>query len=108
MKSPYLLINDAAVGYLLGYSYMSTYGDGNYSGMLDFWRSNPAAMSALSLSIAVPISLAALVYLWSMDNWSKHPFVQKLMPYASNGLWRHVAGDINTEFRRYFVHTELY
>ncbi len=65
--------------------------------MLSFWDANPTALLALSVSVAGLISAAALVYYWSLDNWASHPFVAKLAPY---GLWRTVAGDINTEFRR--------
>ncbi len=88
-------------GYLIGYSYFTTHMDGRYASMLGFWKANPTALSALSLSVALLLSAAALVYYWSLDNWSGHPFVHKLMPYATNGLWRRVVGDINTEFRRW-------
>lgn len=88
------------LGFLIGYSYLSSNVDANYPSMLSFWQNNPAAMGLLNLSIVVPISVAALVYFWSVDNWSRHPFVKRLQPYATNGLWRHVAGDINAEFRR--------
>ncbi len=87
-------------GYLAGYCYFTSYVDGHYPSMRAFWQSNPTALSALSLAIATPIAMAVLVYYWSIDNWSRHPFVSKFLPFASDGQWRQVAGDINTEFRR--------
>ena len=84
--------------YLLIYGHLSSPDDGAF---LSYFSSSPASLYALTAAAALPLLALALAYNWSLDNWSGHPFVSRLAPYAAAGSWRNVAGNINTEFRRY-------
>jgi hypothetical protein len=88
--------------YIVGYSYFTTYIDGNHlsiGAFLAFW---PSVQILLTLSLVFPIAVVALVNFWKVDNNAAHPFVKKFRPYLSptRPLWSDVAKDINTEFRR--------
>jgi len=90
------------VVYILGYSYMSAHVDGQYQNMLQLWRQNERMLQALSWSLTVAISVVGLVYFWSLDNWSRHPYVRKLRSFSDSGDgggWRRLASRLNAEFR---------
>ncbi len=92
---------DLLLGYLLGYGYFTTYVDNNYDSILSFWALNSFVQLLLALAIGLLFSAAAVASYWKHDNWSEHPFVDKLKVYCTSGrTWRDVVADINTEFRR--------
>ena len=51
---------------------------------------DPYYSAVLTLSCLLPLTLALYIAFWSMDGWSNHPMVKKILPYASNGLWKDV------------------
>lgn len=56
-----------------------------------------------NLCLLLPLFTTAIVFLWTSANWQTHPLVKSLSKYAannSNGQWKDVAAEINTEFRR--------
>lgn len=89
------------LGYLLGYSYFTSVIDGNHGSMTEFWNHWPIFWNTLLLSVLLPVSVASLIWFWSLDGWRRHPFVKKLQIYTTNNsTWRDVSADIETEFRR--------
>ena len=88
--------------FIVGYSYFTTYVDGNHPSVTDFLDHWPFVKVALSVSLVVSLAVAALAYRWQLGDLSAHPFAKKFRPYLTPTLplWSDVAKDINTEFRR--------
>lgn len=87
-------------GYMFGYSYFVTV-DKNYSTMIDFWTAWPTFFNIMIASATVSLAFISLVWIWSLNNWERHPFVSRLKVYASaSSGWRQVVADVETEFRR--------
>jgi len=82
--------------YLVGRFYFSIVVDGQYDGLFALWKENSWMLQAFSLSITLLVSSLVVVYYWSLDNWSGHPYVKALSLY---GEWRRVASSLNVEFR---------
>lgn len=54
------------------------------------------------LSVALPILSVFVICYWSRNNWENHPICKNLKNYCNNNLeWGSVAGDVNTEYRRF-------
>jgi len=87
------------LGYLLGYSYITTVIDENYSSMDDFWRNWPIIWNILVLTVLLNLALISLVWYWRITGWSSHPLVTRLQLYNPDN-WSSLAADIDTEFRR--------
>ena len=58
-----------------------------FSAFLDAYPFYP---TILTLTCLLPLTLALYIAFWSMDQWSNHPMVKKIMPYATEGLWKDV------------------
>ena len=89
--------------YIVGYSYFTTYVDGNHPSVTDFLDHWPLVKVALTVSLVVSLGVFALAYCrWHLGDLSAHPFAKKFRPYLTPTLplWSDVAKDINTEFRR--------
>ena len=88
--------------FLSGYTYFTTYVDGNHDSLTEFLDHWPLVKVVFSVSLVVSLSVAALAYRWQLGDRSAHPFAEKFRPYltATLPLWSDVAKDINTEFRR--------
>ncbi|XP_023344212.1 transmembrane protein 129 [Eurytemora carolleeae] len=85
-------------GYLIGYSYVTTQLDGNYSSMTLFWRAWPQMLNGLVVSVLIPAALLSLVWYWYTTGWKDHPLVKKMRIYSED--WKSLSKDLNTEFRR--------
>ncbi len=85
---------------MLGYVFNFVMDEAPYANASEYWRVVTILQLMFAAATALVLGAVGWAHFWSMDNWSKHPFVYRLAPYASRGLWRPVAADINTEFRR--------
>lgn len=95
-----LLLNSfLPLGYLMGYSYFTSVVDGNHPSMWTFWEYWPVFRAILGVAALLPLGVLSLVWYWQATGWESHPFVRKLNLYAG-GNWRHLAADLDTEFRR--------
>jgi len=86
------------LGYFLGYSYLSVVMDHSHHTMEHFWQDNPLFWDGFMVSILLPLTVATLVWWWSLQGWSRHPFLSALQPYTQS--WTQLAADLETEFRR--------
>ena len=76
--------------YLLSYWLMSVQMDQSFpsfSAFLDYYSFYSVL---LSLTCLIPLTLALYIAFWFLDHGSHHPMVKKILPYATNGLWRDV------------------
>jgi len=87
--------------YLLGYTYFAFMENPNGWDEKTF---QPEVASATSwyfiVSVMMIVTASSIVFSWSINNWSHHPFVKKLSKYCVNNSWTDVVKDINNEFRR--------
>jgi len=86
------------IAYFLGYSYLSVVMDHSHPSMASFWEESPWFFQFTLISLLLPITALTLLWYWSLNGWSKHPFTSSLLPY--NSSWTSLAADIETEFRR--------
>lgn len=66
--------------------------------------------SFVTFALTVPFITGAVVYIWKLNNWRRHPIAENLRKYCNaDANWERVAADINAEFRRYLENkTEMY
>lgn len=90
------------VVFLSGYTYFTTYVDGNHDSASEFFDHWPLVKVVFTASLVVSLAVAAMAYRWQLGDRSAHPFAEKFRPYLTETLplWSDVAKDINTEFRR--------
>ena len=84
-------------GYLLGYTYFSAL-DGDYEHVSDVLEETDLLLNLLAASVLLPLLSLTAAWLWSLNDWARHPFVSVLTTYAAD--WRQVARDVEREFRR--------
>jgi len=87
-------------GYLMGYSYFTTYLDRNYPNIATFWENWPTFYYLIICACVLPVIASSIAWFWSLNDWERHPFVAKLKLYQRDCSWRQVAADVETEFRR--------
>lgn len=86
------------LGYFLGYAYLSTALDLSHGSMEQFWQETPVFYNSFLVSLLLPLTALSLVWYWSLNSWSHHPFLSSLRLYSSD--WSSLAADVETEFRR--------
>jgi len=84
-------------GYLLGYTYFSAL-DGDYEHVSDVLEESNLLLNLLAASVLLPLLSLTAAWLWSLNDWARHPFVSVLTTYSAD--WRQVARDVEREFRR--------
>jgi len=84
--------------YLLTLSYISVTMDLSHPSLHHYWQESPLVYNSLLLSLLLPITALTLLWYWSRDDWSQHPFSSPLLAYSSS--LPSLAADIDTQFRR--------
>ncbi|CAF1033404.1 unnamed protein product, partial [Brachionus calyciflorus] len=55
----------------------------------------------LTFSVLFFIGICTFVYFWYMNSFECHPIVKQLKKFSQINSWKHVANEINLEFRRF-------